>query len=66
LPSKHARLRLLDILENIEAILTYTQGMDEVTFSKTSIVVDAVERCLGRISEAAKRLGGSAEGLAPG
>lgn len=66
MPSKHPRLRLLDIVENIEAIQNYTREMDEATFAGTRIVVDAVERCLGRISEAAKKLGGSADALAPG
>jgi uncharacterized protein with HEPN domain len=66
LPSKHPRLRLLDIIQNIDAIQTYTRGMNGEAFAATNLVIDAVERCLGRISEAAKRLGKSAEDLAPG
>jgi uncharacterized protein with HEPN domain len=61
LPSKHPRLRLLDIIQNIDAIQTYTRGMNGEVFAATNLVIDAVERCLGRISEAAKRLGKSAE-----
>jgi len=53
-------------VQNIDAITTYTSGMDEATFATTNLVADAVERCLGRISEAAKKLGSTADTLAPG
>lgn len=66
MPSKHARLRLLDIIDNIDAVTTYTSGMKEADFVATNLVADAVERCLGRISEAAKKLGSTADTLAPG
>ncbi|NJO34048.1 MAG: DUF86 domain-containing protein [Rhodospirillales bacterium] len=40
--------------------------MRQGKFVAKDLVVDAVERCLSRISEAAKKLGVAAEGLAPG
>ena len=40
--------------------------MDEAAFLTNNLVVDAVGRCLGRISEAAIKLGDDAEIRAPG
>jgi uncharacterized protein with HEPN domain len=65
LPFKRPRTRLQDILYNIEAIRRYTKGLDKKAFLTNDLVVDAVERCLSRISEAAKKLGKQAETLAP-
>jgi uncharacterized protein with HEPN domain len=65
LPSKRPRLRFQDIIQNVEAIERYTRGLDETGFVANDLVVDAVERCLTRISEAARKLGKSAEALAP-
>jgi uncharacterized protein with HEPN domain len=65
LPSKRASRRLQDILDNIEAIERYISGMDEKTFVANDLVADAVERCLSRISEAARKLGKHAEKLMP-
>jgi uncharacterized protein with HEPN domain len=65
LPSKRAGRRLQDILDNIDLIAQYTRGMDERAFVKNSLVADAVERCLSRISEAARKLGASATTLVP-
>ena len=45
--------RFEDILENIERIERYTAGMGEAQFVGDSKTIDAVERCLSRISEAA-------------
>lgn len=39
--------------------------MNEKAFVANDLVADAVERCLSRISEAAKKLGRSAETLMP-
>ena len=55
-----------DIVFNIEAIARYTQGLDEASFMANDLVVDAVERCLSRISEAARKLGDEAELMVPG
>jgi uncharacterized protein with HEPN domain len=40
-------------------------GLDENAFVASSLVVDAVERCLSRISEAAVKLGPLASELVP-
>jgi uncharacterized protein with HEPN domain len=66
LPSKHLHLRLQDILDNIDSIQRYTLGLDEKSFTDNKLVSDAVERCLGRISEAASKIGKLADVLAPG
>jgi uncharacterized protein with HEPN domain len=65
-PSKHPRRRFQHILDDIEAIRTYTKGMDRASFEADRRTVDAVQRCLGRISEAARKLGDLAPGEAPG
>jgi uncharacterized protein with HEPN domain len=65
LPSKHPRIRFQDILDNIGAIRRYTKGLTKTTFAKNDLVVDAVERWLSRISEAATKLGKQAELRAP-
>jgi uncharacterized protein with HEPN domain len=66
LPSDRPHLRLQDIVDNVDAIRRYTDGLDKIAFSENNLVVDAVERCLLRISEAAKKLGDEAELLVPG
>jgi uncharacterized protein with HEPN domain len=45
---------LLDILEAMELIDTYTQGIDYETFSQRQMLIDAVIRNLEIIGEAAK------------
>jgi uncharacterized protein with HEPN domain len=65
LPSRRPRTRFQDIVFNVEAIHRYTKGLNKQTFVKDDLVVDAVERCLSRISEAAKKLGKHAETSAP-
>jgi uncharacterized protein with HEPN domain len=65
LPSSRPRQRLIDIVDNIEAITRYTRGLDEKGFAVDDKTVDAVERCLSRLSEAAKKLGKTGERLAP-
>jgi uncharacterized protein with HEPN domain len=65
LPSEKPARRLLDIVENGQAVLRYTAGMDAVAFAQSALVRDAVERCLERISEAAAKLGELAPALMP-
>lgn len=66
MPSKDPIQRFEDILANISRIENHTEGMnDQSAFEENYLVYDAVERCLERISEAAKRLGPDAEELCP-
>jgi uncharacterized protein with HEPN domain len=65
-PSSRPQQRLQDIVENIEKIARYTAGLSEADFQSREIVIDAVERCLARISEAAAKLGPDADRLCPG
>jgi uncharacterized protein with HEPN domain len=65
-PSKDPLQRFEDILENIARIERYTPGMNAAEFMRDRMVYDAVERCLERISEAAKKLGASGEEYCPG
>jgi uncharacterized protein with HEPN domain len=65
LPSEKAARRLEDIIENAQAILRYTAGMDLAAFSEDRKTYDAVERCLERISEGAAKLGDQAAELMP-
>jgi uncharacterized protein with HEPN domain len=65
-PSSDPVQRFQDILFNIARIETHTAGIvDETVFEENYTVYDAVERCLERISEAAKKLGAVAEALCP-
>jgi len=57
LPTERPAQRIHDILENIASIEDYTDGVSEKSFSNNRMVVDAVERCLERIAEAARKLG---------
>ena len=52
-----------DILENIAMIEEFTAGMDVGSFIQDRKTSNAVERCLERISEAARKLGDGAETL---
>jgi uncharacterized protein with HEPN domain len=65
LPSKRPLTRLRDIVENGTAVLDYTRSMDFETYTGTPLVKDATERCFMRISEAAAKLGTTAEDLFP-
>jgi hypothetical protein len=53
-PSSDPILRFEDILDNILLIEQFTAGMDMEAFSQDLRTSNAVERCLERISEAAK------------
>ncbi len=66
MPSKRPRRRFEDIVENIQSIERYTDGMNMSGFMSDAKTRDAVERCLERISEAVGKLGDTAATLAPG
>lgn len=51
------RLRLEHIIENAERIARYVEGLSFDDFANRPMVLDAVERCLARITEAAIRAG---------
>ena len=55
--TERQRLRLEHIVENAERIASYVDGLTYEDFASSPIVLDAVERCLSRITEAAIRLG---------
>src|SRR5262245_37289843 len=65
-PSKRPERHFRDIVDNIERIQRYTSGLDSRALYAEPIRIDAVERCFQRLTEAAVRLGSSAESLAPG
>ena len=65
MPSKNPVQRLEEIVENAQAILNYTAGMNLAEFSRDRRTYDAVEHCLERISEAAAKLGETAAILVP-
>jgi len=58
--SEKTRLRLGHILENSERVADYIAGQDFLAFSGSRITIDAVERCLSRITEASVRIGDEA------
>jgi uncharacterized protein with HEPN domain len=64
-PSKDPVQRFEDILENINLIQEFTAGMGSAAFAKDLRTTNAAERCLERISEAAKKLGAAAEQFCP-
>ena len=65
MPSSDPIQRFQDILDNIERIQQYTEGLDLDAFLEGGITTDAVERCFERICEASKKLGNLAEELCP-
>jgi uncharacterized protein with HEPN domain len=65
LPSDRPILRFEDIIDNIERIEQYTTGLTFQEFQHDRQCRDAVERCLLRIAEAANKLTGLAEEMAP-
>ncbi|MEO8025823.1 MAG: HepT-like ribonuclease domain-containing protein [Bryobacteraceae bacterium] len=56
MPSKSPAQRLQDIVENIDAIRAFTEGMDLNSFSADKKTIYAVIRALEIISEASKRV----------
>ena len=65
MPSKDPVQRFEDILENIIFIERFTSGLDLDGFLEDPKTRNATERCLERISEAAKKLGALAEEMCP-
>ena len=55
--SEREALRLGDIIENIDRIESYMIGLDRQSFAKDLRTIDAVERCLQRITEAVVKIG---------
>jgi uncharacterized protein with HEPN domain len=64
-PSKDPIQRFEDILENIILIEEFTSGMGQNAFLEDLKTRNATERCMERISEAARKLGELAEELCP-
>jgi len=65
LPSSKPAERLHDIIENCERIARHTAGMSFDAYIADEKTIDAVERCLQRISEAAQKLGSYLDELYP-
>jgi len=55
--SKNERLRLADILDQIAKIEGYVGDLDERSYIENVMIVDATERCLERLIEAATKIG---------
>jgi uncharacterized protein with HEPN domain len=66
LPSEKPVRRLEDIIENAQAILRYTRGMDLAAFQTDRKTYDAVKRCFERLSKPAAKLGEMAAVVVPG
>jgi uncharacterized protein with HEPN domain/predicted nucleotidyltransferase len=66
LPFRDPALSLQDILNSIDMIVQFVQGMDLREYREDPKTVAAVERKLLPISEAATRLGEDADRLCPG
>ena len=64
MPSDRPLQRLNDILDNIGWIAEYTGGQKYADFAQDRLTRDAVERCLLRISEAARKLEGIIDDIA--
>lgn len=57
MPSKNPKRRFEDILGQIDRIESHIDGFDYERFSENPLIYDAVERCLERICEAARKIG---------
>ena len=56
-PSERERQRLIDIIDNIDAIRAYAGAMDFAGFASDRKTIDATERYLQRITEAVIKIG---------
>ncbi len=65
MPSSTLVDRLGDIVENCERIARHVAGMSREAYLADEKTIDAVERCLQRISEAASRLGPYVDDIYP-
>lgn len=63
--SSDPRRRLRDILKNISRIRSYMQGIDPQQLVADPKTQDAIERCLERICEAARKLGDALDAKYP-
>ena len=59
MPSEKPARRLGDIIESIARVRAHVDGMDEAAFLRDAKTIDAAERCIERIAEAARKLGDS-------
>lgn len=66
MPSSDPLRRFQDIVDNVERIERYARGLDLPGLLAHGMALDAVERCLARISETAAKLGDEAERRCPG
>ncbi len=57
MPTDRAPRRINDILKNIASIEAYSHGLTAKTLRDNPMAADAIERCLERIAEAARKLG---------
>jgi uncharacterized protein with HEPN domain len=64
-PSSDPEQRLRDIVENILRIRSYVAGISAGQFASDRKTQDAVERCLERICEAARKLGDALDAKYP-
>lgn len=55
--TERERLRFSEIVENVDRISSYVSEMSFETFAANQMAIDAVERCLSKITEAAIRAG---------
>jgi uncharacterized protein with HEPN domain len=65
MPSKNSGQRLRDILENLDAIQTFTAGIGFAAFIADRKTLYAVTRALEIISEASRRLPDDLKGRHP-
>lgn len=65
MPSKKAPLRFHDIVENVRLIELHVRGLSQEDFEQDVLRRDATLYSLLRICEAARKLGDTAEQLAP-
>jgi uncharacterized protein with HEPN domain len=66
LPSDRPSERLRDLIVNCDRIAAYVRGLSEDDLARDRLRLDAIERCVERISEAAKKLSPFAEREMPG
>ena len=57
MPSERPSRRVQDMLDNIERLRRYVGGRSRDDFLGDEMAQDAVERCLERIAEAARKIG---------
>ena len=65
MPSKSPAQRLRDIIDNIDAVETFTAGLDLAAFTADRKTVYAVVRALEIVSEASRRLPAEFKGRLP-